>query len=239
MSIIRNISVFIIIFFITNNSCNNKTLPGKHFNTTGKRGEYRIMFYNVENFFDTYNDSLTHDDEFLPEGNRHWNTKRFNDKLNKLYKVIIAVGGWEAPEIIGLCEIENKYVLNRLIYDTPLSKFNYGIVHRDSPDIRGIDVALLYRRDKVRLLKEDFHNISFPWDPVKKTRDILYFKGLAGKDTLHIFINHWPSRYGGQPETEAYRLYTSSVLRKNVDSIFNINKKSKLVITGSHGKEIL
>lgn len=232
MSIIKNISVFIIVIFILNYSCNNKTIPGKHINKTDKRGDYRIMFYNVENFFDTYNDSLTQDDEFLPAGDKHWNSKRFTDKLNKLYKVIIAVGGWEAPEIIGLCEIENIYVLNRLIHETPLSKFEYGIVHQDSPDIRGIDVALLFRKDKISLLQKDFYNITFPWDSVKKTRDILYFKGLAGKDTLNIFINHWPSRYGGQLETEAYRVYVSSVLKHKVDSVFSINKESRLIITG-------
>ena len=233
MSLIRNISAFVILTSLFASSCFNKTTPGKYLNNAGKRGDYRIMFYNVENFFDIYNDSLTQDDEFLPEGDKHWNYKRFTDKLNKLYKVIIAVGGWEAPEIIGLCEIENRYVLNRLVYDTPLSKFEYGIVHQDSPDIRGIDVALLFRKDKIRLLQKNFHNIIFPWDSPKKTRDILYFKGLAlGKDTLHVFVNHWPSRHGGQLETEAYRVYVSSVLKEKVDSIFSKHKDPKIIITG-------
>jgi predicted extracellular nuclease len=196
------------------------------------------MFYNVENFFDYYNDSLTQDDEFLPDGDRHWNYSRFTDKLKKIYKVIIAIGGSEAPEIIGLCEIENRYVLNKLIFNTPLSKYEYEIVHQDSPDSRGIDVALLFRKDKLELLQNSFLNISFPWNPLKKTRDILYFKGLTkGKDTLHIFINHWPSRYKGQLETESYRVYVASVLKNKVDSIFNTSKDSHIIIAGDFNDE--
>jgi len=238
MSLIRNILVFVILTSLLTSSCSNKTSPGKYFNNADKRGEFRIMFYNVENLFDIYDDSLKQDDDFLPEGDKHWNYRRFTDKLNKLCKVIIAVGGWEPPEIIGLCEIENIYILNKLINDTPLSKFEYGIVHRDSPDIRGIDVALLFRKDKISLLQKNFHNINFPWDSLKKTRDILYFKGLAlRKDTLHVFVNHWPSRHGGQLETEAYRVYVSSVLKDRVDSIFSTNKESKIIITGDFNDE--
>ncbi len=238
MSLIRNISVFVILTSALTSSCFNKTTSGKCLNNADKRGELRIMFYNVENLFDIYDDSLKQDDDFLPEGYKHWNSRRFTDKLNKLYKVIIAVGGWEPPEIIGLCEIENIYILKKLINDTPLSKFEYGIVHRDSPDIRGIDVALLFRKDKISLLQQDFYNIIFPWDTLKKTRDILYFKGLAlRKDTLHVFVNHWPSRHGGQLETEAYRVYVSSVLKEKVDSIFNTDNKPKIIITGDFNDE--
>jgi exonuclease III len=238
MSLIRNISVFVILTSLLASSCFNKTTSGKYLNNADKRGEFRIMFYNVENLFDIYDDSLKQDDDFLPEGSKHWNYRRFTDKLNKLYKVIIAVGGWEPPEIIGLCEIENNYILKKLINDTPLSKHEYGIVHRDSPDIRGIDVALLFRKDKISLLQEDFLEIIFPRDSLKKTRDILYFKGLAlRKDTLHIFVNHWPSRHGGQLETEAYRVYVSSVLKEKVDSLFNTNEKSKIIITGDFNDE--
>ena len=230
-----------VLFIITNFlfiSCNNTISPDKSFNSYNNRGEYRIMFYNVENFFDIYNDSLTQDDEFLPEGDKHWNYNRFTDKLNKIYKVIIAVGGNEAPEIIGLCEIENRHVLNKLIYNTPLSKYEYEIVHQDSPDNRGIDVALLLRKDKLSLLKKGFFNITFAWDSLKKTRDILYIKGLTpGEDTLHIFVNHWPSRYKGQLETESFRIYVASVLRNKIDSIFNINKESNIIITGDFNDE--
>lgn len=216
-------------------SCTNSVTADKAIdnNLITERGDIRIMFYNTENFFDIYNDSLTQDDEYLPGGYRHWNNKRFSKKLTDIYKVIIAAGGVEAPEIIGLCEIENKYILERLIHSTPLSKLDYGIVHKDSQDPRGIDVALLFRRDKLGLLKQSFITIEFPGDSLKKTRDILYFKGLTyKKDTLHIFINHWPSRYKGQLETESYRLYVASVLRSKVDSIFRTDKNPEIIITG-------
>jgi predicted extracellular nuclease len=238
MAVIKNTPVFIILLSILLIYCSYNTSTGKAVHNPGKRGELRIMFYNAENFFDIYNDSLTQDDEFLPDGPKHWNYKRFTDKLNKLYKVIIAVGGWEPPEIIGLCEIENISVLNKLIYDTPLSKYEYGIVHKDSPDTRGIDVALLYRKDKLDLLQESFFSISFSWDSLKKTRDILYFKGkVLKKDTLHIFVNHWPSRYGGQLETEPYRICASAILKNKVDSVFNMNKKPKIIIAGDFNDE--
>jgi predicted extracellular nuclease len=234
---VRLIPVIILILTITGSCFNNKT-PRTYQNNADKRGEIRIMFYNVENLFDIYDDSLKQDDDFLPESYKHWDYKRFNDKLNKLCKVIIAVGGWEPPEVIGLCEIENIYILDKLVNDTPLSRFEYGIVHRDSPDPRGIDVALLFRKDKIIPLQWNFHNIDFPWDHLKKTRDILYFKGLVpGNDTLHVFVNHWPSRQGGELETEAYRVFVASVLKGRVDSVFSINKKSKIIITGDFNDE--
>ncbi len=237
MSPVRLIAAIILIPAFTS-LCFNKKSPVKHQNDDDIRGEIRIMFYNVENLFDIYDDSLKQDDEFLPEGIKNWDYKRFNDKLSKLYKVIIAVGGWEPPEVIGLCEIENIYILDKLVNDTPLSRFEYGIVHRDSPDPRGIDVALLFLKDKIIPLQWSFHKITFPWDPHKKTRDILYFKGLvSGNDTLHIFINHWPSRQGGQLETEAYRIFVASILKDRIDSVFSINKESKIIITGDFNDE--
>ncbi len=107
--------------------------------------QFRVVFYNVENLFDIYNDTLKRDEEFLPEGMRHWNNKKFYKKLNQTYRVLISVGEWDPPAVIGLCEIENRFVLNKLVYKTPLEKFNYKIVHEESPDWRGIDVGLLYR----------------------------------------------------------------------------------------------
>ena len=155
MTDIKNTSAILILLPLLIISCNTNTSPGRAVNNQGKRGELRIMFYNVENLFDIYNDSITEDDEYLPDGSKHWNYKRFADKLKKLSKVIIAVGGWEPPEIIGLSEVENISVLNKLINETPISKYKYGIVHMDSPDPRGIDVALLYRKDKMGLYKKD------------------------------------------------------------------------------------
>jgi hypothetical protein len=151
----------------------------------------RIMFYNVENLFDIVNDSLTADDEYAAGGMRGWSYTRMIRKINNLSKAIIRVGGWEAPEIVGLCEVENRYVLSNLAMDSPLKNFGYKIIHRDSPDPRGIDVALLYRSEKFRPLSTQFIGIHFPFDPYARTRDILYVQGVVlNRDTVNIFVNH-------------------------------------------------
>lgn len=191
------------------------------------------MFYNVENLFDTLDDSLKNDEDFLPEGNHFWNNHKYFTKLNQIYKVIIAIGEWNPPAIIGLCEIENRKVLNDLVNNTPLVKYEYKIIHKESPDRRGIDVGFLYREDLFKPISNEFLSINFPDNPESKTRDILYVKGVANKlDTLHIFINHWPSRWGGQLESEDRRLFVASVLRSKIDSIFNQNANSNIIITG-------
>ena len=194
---------------------------------------YKIMFYNVENLFDTFDDSLKKDEEFLPEGGRFWNNHKYYTKINQIYKVIMAVGEWNPPAIIGLCEIENRKVIHDLTNNTPLVKYEYKIIHKESPDRRGIDVGLLYRDELFQPLKKSFIPINFPKQPNSKTRDILYVKGIANNsDTLHIFINHWPSRWGGQLESEERRLYVASVLKSKVDSLFKSNNKSNIIITG-------
>lgn len=203
------------------------------------RGDYhRILFYNVENLFDTCNDSLTNDDDFLPGGIRNWTKYRYSDKLNKIAKVVIAAGGWKPPEIIGLCEIENRQVIEDLLKNTPLLKAGYKIVHKESPDERGIDVALLYSDKKVKPLSYKAIPVVFPWDMANKTREILYFKALIAKhDTIHFFVNHWPSRYGGQAQTEKLRMTAAKVLRNHVDSLFRKNTSSNIIIMGDFNDE--
>jgi len=205
---------------------------------------YKIMFYNVENLFDTFDDSLKNDEEFLPEGDRFWNNHKYYTKLNHIYKVIVAIGGWNPPAVIGLCEIENRKVLNDLVNNTPLVKFEYQIVHEESPDRRGIDVGLLYRKELFQPLYYEAIPINFPDNPDSKTRDILYVKGITkNSDTLSVFINHWPSRWGGQLESEDRRLFVASVLKAKIDSIFKSNLQSNIIITGDfndypHNKSI-
>ncbi len=194
---------------------------------------YKILFYNVENLFDIYKDTLKNDEEFLPEGERFWNKHRYYNKINNTYKVIMAVGEWNPPAIIGLSEIENRKVLHDLVNNTPLVKFEYKIIHKESPDRRGIDVGFLYREELFKPLKSEFIPINFPSNPESKTRDIIYVKGIADRiDTLHIFINHWPSRWGGQLESEGRRVFVSSVLKAKVDSIFKSYSASNIIITG-------
>jgi len=196
------------------------------------RGDYRIMFYNCENLFDIYNDSLKRDDDFTPDGVKHWSKNKYYDKLANISKVITAVGGWEPPELVGLCEIENYFVLKQLTEVSLLKVFKYKIIHYESPDKRGIDVALLYIPSKFTPIKSKNIPVVFK-DNGRPTRDILYVKGTTTKkDTLHIFVNHWPSRWGGMLETEHKRMYVASVLQIKVDSIFRTDKSAKIIIMG-------
>jgi hypothetical protein len=194
---------------------------------------FRTMFYNCENLFDIYDDSLTSDEEFLPEGERRWSNNRFYKKLQNTFKVILAVGEGEAPAIIGLCEIENRFVLEKLAFDTPLKNYDYRIIHHESPDRRGIDVGLLYRKTKFTPFCDEAINITFPFDTASKTRDILYIKGLLPNgDTLHVFVNHWPSRYGGFMPTLDKRNFAATILKNKTDSIVSDNSEALIVIMG-------
>ncbi len=224
----------IIALFVVLMSCESgKQTANKNTNNEFIRGDYRIMFYNCENLFDIFNDSLKRDDEFTPEGAKHWTWGKYLKKVSNISKVITAVGGWEPPEIVGVCEIENRYVLESITQFSPLKKHNYQIVHRESPDRRGIDVGLLYIQEKFNPIDYEAIRVNFPAELGKKTRDILYVKGETNRnDTLHIFVNHWPSRWGGQMETDDKRMYVASIVRHKADSIFEINAKSNIIIMG-------
>jgi hypothetical protein len=190
------------------------------------------MFYNVENFFDTANDPTTNDNEFMPDGSLHWTQARYIDKRNSIFRVIANAGEWDPPALVGLCEVENREVLNDLVKNTPLVKYPYRIVHKESPDRRGIDAALLYRSDYLKCARRQFIRVRFA-DNRKRTRDILYaVLSTAKGDTLHIFVNHWPSRSGGQRQSEPGRILAASLVRHRVDSIFNRNPLANIIITG-------
>ncbi len=196
----------------------------------------RIMFYNVENLFDTFDDPAVHDDEFTPESEKRWTYFRYHEKLNNIAKVIIAVGGWTPPGIIGLCEVENYQNLIDLTTKTPLKAFSYRIIHENSPDRRGIDVALLYNPENLMEISHDFVPV-FRADS-SRTRDILHAALLcSGKDTLHVFVNHWPSRVGGKAFSETDRINAAETLKSIIDSIFTINKNSKILIMGDFNDE--
>jgi hypothetical protein len=193
----------------------------------------RVMFYNVENLFDVADDPLTDDDEFLPDGLMRWNITRYNKKINSVYKTIIAAGEWNPPAIIGLSEIENRKVLEDLVYGTGLSNFRYGIIHEDSPDARGIDVCMIFRQDLVRVIEYK------SWIPASVNRDdfhsrsILYVKCAIRGDTIHLMINHWPSRRGGVLQGEPLRKEIAMMLRNSVDSLSNTSPiNPKIIILG-------
>jgi len=191
----------------------------------------RIMFYNVENLFDVNDDPLTEDDEFLPVGLRRWNYSRYKKKISSLYKTIIAAGEWEPPAVIGLCEIENRNVVEDLVYGTNLSKFRYQIIHEDSPDERGIDVCLILREGIMKLIDYQYLN-PFTSDSGFRTRDVLYAKMQIRSDTIHYIVNHWPSRRGGVLAAEAERIKVAEMVRDLADSICSGQADAKIIIMG-------
>ena len=196
-----------------------------------QREHYKVMFYNVENYFDAKDDPDKNDEDFLPEGNKHWTYSKMEEKRNSIAKVITAVGEGTPVAIVGMCEVENDYVLNSLVKYSPLKNIGYKFVHFESADNRGIDTALLYDPKQFspissKPLRKDFKD-------GKLTRDVLYVSGATSSgDTLHVFVCHTPSRLGGKNKTEHYRVGVMSMVREHCDSIFSINPNAKIIIMG-------
>ncbi len=192
-----------------------------------------IGFYNVENLFNPNDDSLKNDDAFTPNGFNHWTYKKYVRKVNHIAKVLLAMNGWEPPDIVGLEEIEEESVLRKLCFDSPLKKYGYRYVHYDSPDARGVDVALIYRVKKVEILRSRPVPIVFPFDTSCRNRDLLYVvAGLPNRDSVHIIVNHWTSRYGGYAPTIVKRNHYARVVRQLSDSILAENPAASIVIGG-------
>ena len=213
-------------------------LPALRAGKSGMSQSVRVVFWNVENLYDTYDDTTKLDNEFTPGGTMRWNYKRFRTKLDHVAKTLLAAGQWEAPGIIGLCEVENRYVMNKLIYDSPLKSFGYRMIHHESPDLRGIDVALLYRTKVFRVLNSRPYRITFPFDTSARTREILLVQGqVLGHDTLNLLINHWPSRRGGYAASQPRRDFVAAVLRQIVDSLLAVNKHTGILVMGDFNDE--
>ncbi len=214
--------ILLILFFSTHLYSQNS-----------KPESYTIICYNVENLFDCKDDPIKNDQEFLPKGKKYWNNTKYQTKLNNIARVITSIGKWKKPILIGLCEIENKHTLDGLTKYSGLKRLRYKYIHKESPDRRGIDVALLYQPKQFKLINSDFFIISMPSNKRMKTRDILYASGkLPNGDTLHVFVNHFPSRYGGEKKSKPKRVYVASVLKSKVDSIKRLSPKANILIMG-------
>jgi len=201
--------------------------------TVETQDRVRIIFYNTENCFDTVDDSTTADEDFLPNGSLHWTYSRYKTKLEKICKVIVAAGEWEPPDIIGLAEIENSRVLQDLIGHTALLKYEYRYVHKNSPDIRGIDVALLYNPATIRIIETAFIPGNTDNPAERPTRDMLYCKmSVRHQEIIHVVVNHWPSRSGGILETEPLRLSNARILKMKIDSVLQTGPHQKIIIMG-------
>ena len=199
---------------------------------TSSKEDLFTVFYNVENLFDTIKNPNTQDNEFLPDSEKEWNTYKYNYKLKQLEKVFASIitdeNNNNMPDIIGLCEVENKLVIEDLLNTSIFNNHNYTIIHQDSPDGRGIDCALLFN-DKFQILQHDFIPIDNP-SANRSTRDIVYAKLKLTNKVINIFVNHWPSRWGGQEETNHKRVFVAKVLREYIDR--NILKNEYTLIMG-------
>ena len=191
-----------------------------------------VVFWNVENYYSPFTDSLRHDPAFTPQGVNHWTWPRFTAKRDAIAKTLISINSDELPVLIGLCEVENRFVLEQLVRQTPLAPTGYRVLHHDGPDERGIDVALLYRPDRFRILLFRFLQVRLP-DTTQHTREILYAKGVLDRlDTMHLFVNHWPSKRGGAKASLSRRMAAAMRLRASTDSILVRHPAANILIMG-------
>jgi len=199
-----------------------------------------IGFYNVENLFDLVdNPKIDGEDQFLPGGEKDWTRKRLNKKMNDLSKVIAALGdGISAPPILGFGEVENSSVLEELLDTEAFIKGNFKYLHKDSPDRRGIDVCLAYDADLVTVLNWEAIKIKFPKEPSYTSRDILYAQlDIQQSDDVHLFVNHWPSRYEGMDITEPRRMQAAQTVKQKTEKIFANNPDAKIILMGDFNDE--
>lgn len=193
--------------------------------------ELCVGFYNVENIYDTENDPKTLDDDFTPTGKYEWSAERYKTKLDRTSEVL-SMMSVELPDVVGLCEIENGKVLEDLISTPRLIKGNYGIVHYDSPDERGIDVAFLYKKSSLEIISSENIKAVLPVSEDPNTRDVLYVKAKTGGEDIHFFVNHWPSRRGGQQESEPSRIMVAQLVKERVQSILSKNPDARVLLMG-------
>lgn len=204
--------------------------------TLSAQRHYTAVSYNCENLFDVHHDTLKHDVDFLPDGERHWTFSRYRQKLNDIGKTIVQCGGegtdWSLPDLVALMEVENDSVLHDLVYHSMLRGAYYRYTMTCSPDVRGIDVALLYNPFRIQLLHSE--QIVIPPMPQQRpTRNILHATlRTALGDTLHTFIVHAPSRSGGAALTEPYRLLVCDRLLSKIDSLRTTSVMPHILIMG-------
>jgi len=225
-----NLAVFILLVVLLVSSLTN---PADRTHIQQQAG-LGIMFYNVENLFDTV-DSRLDDDEFLPSAGRRWNTYKYYRKLHNIFKVIaLCSNEMQIPDIIGLCEVENDNALNDLCEKTFLNRENYGYLISDGLDVRGISTALLYRKDKLTVIN------SGSWKPRDSkgryisTRAVLYSSLEYKNDTVLALVCHWPSRRGGAIASEVRRKEVASFIKTRIDSI---GASRKIIIMGDLNDE--
>lgn len=222
---------FIGIYFLFISICNGQN-----------EKKYKIItlaFYNIENLFDYEKDLLSFDEDWTPNGKNHWTKELYEAKLTNMAKVIADIGQdvtGTSPAIIGLCELENRRVLEDLVNDPLLIAKDYGIVHFDSPDRRGIDVALLYQKKLFTPTNYKAHELIIYQDNDRSkriyTRDQLLVSGMLDGEKIHIIVNHWPSRYGGEERSQSKRIKAAELNQRIIDSLFSEDPYAKIITMG-------
>jgi hypothetical protein len=205
-----------------------------------QKQQYQVVltgFYNLENMYDTINDPNKDDEEFLPGSEYHYNSAVYFDKIGRLASVISQMGLDFNPDglaILGVAEIENDTVLNDLLKTDALRERKLKYVHYNSPDVRGVDVGLIYNPKYFKVLYSKALFVQLPGGSKDSwfTRDVLYVKGILAGDTINVFVNHWPSRRGGEERSAPARAAAAGVVKKVIDSLNNISKNTKCIIMG-------
>lgn len=218
----KKISVFLIVFLC---------FTGLKAQQNGKYLRVCIGFYNVENLFDTINQPGTDDEVFTPGGANQWNTPKYDRKLRHLSESISQIGG-NGPTLLGMAEVENRKVVEDLIRTPLLKNRPYAIVHYDSPEPRGIDVALIYDKTVFNLHHSQAHHFSLPGEPGFTTRDILQASGTIAGETVHFLVAHFPSRREGSEQSEYRRLAAARLMKHITDSLLQGQPSAKIIIMG-------
>lgn len=205
----------------------------------GQKQSYKVTcvgFYNLENLFDYWDDPEIRDEEYLPDGEKAWDSTKYHTKLNHMARVISEIGTKYSPDgaaVLGVCELENRGVLEDLVSQPSIKKRNYQIVHFDSPDRRGIDCGLLYQEKYFKLVNATKYPLHFDSEDGKHfTRDQLVVTGNMDGEEVTFIVAHWPSRWGGQKASEPRRIAAAEVGRGIVDSLFTVNPDAKVIYMG-------
>ena len=196
-----------------------------------------VGFYNLENLFDTIDDPLKDDAEFLPDGANQWNTEKYLSKLHNMAYAISTIGTDYTPDgvaVLGLSEIENRHVIEDLVIQPEIKDRNYQIVHYDSPDRRGVDVALIYNPKYLKVTGTKSYRTIVPGEPDHVTRDQLLVSGLFDGEPMHFIVMHWPSRYGGEKRSMPGRAAAATLCRHIADSLIAENPNAKVVMMGDY-----
>lgn len=190
-----------------------------------------VVSYNIENFFYFGDDPLKNDDDFTPEGGYAWTESKMKKKAMKIGRVISSLNDWKMPDIVGICEIEGPLALDALLKESGLAKCDYSGICYPTPDRRGVAVAMIYRNDRIKIVESHAISTSLP-EKEFLTRDILYAKFAFKRDTFHIMVNHWPSKYGGESETVWKRNHVALRAKETCDSILQLLPDAKIILLG-------